>query len=175
MKSGYRRFGRTAAAILFTAAFAASAAAQDKAGAAAEPTAQHVALARSVVEFTGATRAFDAVIPQLLEQARTTVLGTHPDLRADLDQIVLSLTDEFVPHEKDLIDRIARVYAKRFTEPELNAIYAFYKSEAGQKLNKTTPEILRETYGIVQEWGQKLSVEIMNRVREELKKRGKDI
>ncbi len=54
-------------------------------------------------------------------------------------------------------------------------ILAFYRSEVGKKLNGALPEILRETYQVVQAWGQSLSVDTMNRIREELKKRGKEL
>jgi hypothetical protein len=37
------------------------------------------------------------------------------------------------------------------------------------------PSVLRASYGAVQAWAQKLSFDVMGRLREEMKKRGHDL
>lgn len=143
--------------------------------AAKPPTPEHIAIARAVIEFTGAIRAFDSVIPQLLVDARNMVLNSRPQLQADLDSVIPGIQAELLPRETDLLNEIALVYASKMTEGELKEIAAFYRSPAGQKLIKTTPDVLRESLGKTQEWGQRLSGEVMNKIREEMKKKGHDI
>lgn len=163
---------RTASAVFLSIALAVPAMAQDKP---AEQTPEHLALARAVIDFTGAVRAFDSVAPKLLQDARTMILRTNPAVQQDLDSVIASLETEFGDKEKELVDEIAKIYASKFTEPELKDIAAFYQSPPGRKLTETTPDVLRESYQHAQQWGQQLSVEVVTRIREEMKKRGHDI
>lgn len=43
-----------------------------------------------------------------------------------------------------LKDPYADLYARQFTEDELRAMTAFYRSPAGQKLARSTPQLMRE-------------------------------
>jgi len=171
----FKNFGLLALATVVAVGLALPAAAQQAQPPAKEPTAQQLAAARTVLEVTGGAKAFNAVIPQLLQDARTTLLSTRPDIRSDIDQVVLGLTSEFIPREAELVTNLAKVYATTFSEAELNQIVTFYKSPVGQKFMQATPEVMRQSYAMAQEWGGHLSTDIMNRVREELKKRGHDI
>lgn len=141
----------------------------------AQPTPEHLALARAVIDFTGATRAFDSVAPKLLQDARTMILRTHPALQQDLDSVIAGMEREFGDKENELIEQIAKIYADKFTENDLKEIAAFYQSPAGRKLTVTIPDVLRESYQSAQEWGRELSVEVISRIREEMKKKGHDI
>lgn len=161
---------RTATAALLSLTLAMPAMAQQ-----AEPTPEHLALARAVIDFTGATRAFDSVAPKLLQDARTMILRTHPAVQQDLDSVIAGMESEFSDKEDELVDDIVRIYAEKFTEADLKEIAAFYQSPAGRKMTETIPEVLRESYQSAQEWGRELSVEVINRIREEMKKKGHEI
>jgi hypothetical protein len=56
------------------------------------------------------------------------------------------------PRRNDLENEVARVYAKLFTEQELNEIAQFYSSEAGKKLLRQGPLATREMLAAAEVW-----------------------
>lgn len=140
--------------------------------AAAQPSAEHIALARQVVELSGASSSFDGVIPAFIEQAKALFLPTNPDLGRQFNEVGEALKAEFQPRVNELIQSIAVSYAQRFTMDELRRIQAFYQSADGQKLVRTIPGIMEETFGRSQQWSQAVTRDIVQRFREEFAKRG---
>ena len=67
---------------------------------------------------------------------------------------------------------MAKLYATRFTEPELKAILAFYQSPVGQKVLAQEPRIIDASMKFAQDWANKLSDEVVSKMRDEMKKRG---
>ena len=67
------------------------------------------------------------------------------------------------------------VYASRFSEQELKDALTFYRTPLGKKLIEQEPKILDQTMTDAQAWGDKLSQEVMNRMRAEMKKRGHEL
>jgi len=151
---------------------AAVAQAQPAAPAAAQPSAEHVALARQVVELSGASASFENVIPAFVEQAKSLFLPTNPDLGRQFNEVGDQLKTEFQPRVNELIQGIAVAYAQRFTIDELRRIQAFYQSADGQKLVRTIPSIMEETFGRTQQWSQIVTRDLVARFREEFAKRG---
>lgn len=142
---------------------------------AAKPTPEHLALSRAVLDFTGAGRSFDAVVPRLLQDARNVVLRTSPALQADLDPVITKLTKSMESRDDELLNEIAKVYAARFSEAELKEIASFYQSPTGQKMTASMPDVLRESYGLAQDWSRRMSVEVMAQVRAEMAKKGHEL
>ncbi|WP_439572748.1 DUF2059 domain-containing protein [Phreatobacter sp.] len=139
---------------------------------AAQPPAEQVALARQVVELSGASASFENVIPAFIEQAKGLFLPTNPDLGRQFNEVGDQLKVEFQPRVNELIQGIAVAYAQRFTMDELRRIQAFYQSPDGQKLVRTIPSIMEETFGRSQQWSQAVTRDIVARFREEFAKRG---
>lgn len=167
----FARVRRIGSAALLFCALAMPAFAQ----APAKPSPEHIALARAVLDFTGARNSFDNVIPKLLTDARNTILRTRPTLQVDLDAAALDVARGLADADEDLINKIAVVYAQKFTEDELRAIATFYQSPAGKKMTEELPSVLNESFGLIQEWSRKLSVDIMTELRKEMKKKGHEI
>lgn len=141
----------------------------------AKPTPEHIALARAVLDFTGARKSFDNVIPKLLTDARNNVLRTRPTLQADLDVAAMEVAKKMAAADEELVNSIAVVYAQKFTEAELKEIAGFYQSPAGKKMVAELPNVLQESYKHMQEWTRKMSVDVMTNLRAEMKKKGHDI
>ncbi len=138
----------------------------------ADPSPEHLALARAVIEFTGATKSFDGVVPQLVQEARSMILTTRPELKNDLDDVLPTLQAELEKNEANIVNSISKIYANHFSEEELKEIAAFYQSPTGKKLTTATPDMLRQSFGEIQGWAQKTSSEVMTRIREEMAKKG---
>ena len=135
----------------------------------------HLQAARDVIIGSGIVRSFDGFIPQFVDQARTTMGSTRPELIKDLDEIAKTLPPRLNDLRSEIIEIGARVYANRLTEPELKEVAAFFKTPAGAKYVSSQPQILEELFGEMQGWTQRLGVRVVELFREELQKRGRDV
>lgn len=66
---------------------------------------------------------------------------------------------------QDLIDKMAPVYSKHFTEQEINDLLHFYQSDTGKKMIDKMPAILQESMEIGQIWGAKMAKKIEENIR----------
>jgi hypothetical protein len=162
---------RVAALVIAFSGFVGAAQAQQP----APPSAGQIQLGRDVVEASGATRAFDGIVPSILQQTLNGVLQQNPDLQKDLVASVQAISPEFEKRRVEIIDIVARIYAQRFTEAELKEILTFYRSATGKKFVVGIPAVLEESFVKTQEWGSKLSEELVVRLRAEMKKKGHTI
>jgi len=137
-----------------------------------KPSASEMATANKLIKVTGATDLFDPLIPGVIEQAKTPFLQQNPALQKDLNEIAVQLRKEYEPRFSQLTNQIATLYARRFTEPELKQILTFYESPVGKKLLQQQPQIIDNSMKFAQVWAGKLSDEVIEKMRAELKKRG---
>jgi hypothetical protein len=162
------RGARAAALVLAIATFTGLAWAE-------EPTPSAVALAKELIVLKGSTQLWDAVVPGVIEQAKGVFLQTNPALGKELNQVAAQLRAEYAPRSTQLVDQVAQLYAQTFTEQELKDALAFYKSPLGRKMVTEEPEILDQSMRNAQNWANRLSEEVINKMRAEMKKRGHDI
>lgn len=140
-----------------------------------QPTPAAIASARELVELKGGAAMFDPVIVSVIEQTKGALLQTNPQLSKDLDAVAQQLRTEFTPRRTELMAEAARLYAIRFTEPEIKEMTTFYKSPLGKKMLSLEPQVLDETFNFVQQWGGRVAEEAMNRFRAEMKKKGHNL
>jgi hypothetical protein len=140
-----------------------------------EPSAAAVKLARELIELKGATKMWDPIIPGVIEQAKGVFLQTNPSLNKDLNEVAATLRNEYAPRGGELSTTVARLYAQRFTEPELQEALTFYKTPIGRKIITEEPKVLDDSFAQVQQWAQRFSEEVIKRMREEMKKKGYDL
>ena len=159
---------RAGVVMLALAGFAGAAVAQ-------QTNVAHFKLAREVVMASGATRAFDGVIPSILQQTMAAFVQQNPDLQKQLVESAQTIRPDFDKRREDINDIMGRIYAGRFTEAELKELLTFYNSTVGKKFITTMPGVLEESFRVTQEWAGKLSEEMVARLRAEMKKRGHNI
>jgi hypothetical protein len=139
------------------------------------PSAAAVATARELVETKGGSAMFDPVIISVVEQTKAALLQTNPQLAKDLNDVAAQLRTEFGPKRDELLAYAAKLYADRFSEQELKDMLAFYKSPLGRKMSNVEPQVLDATFNYIQQWGQQVSEQVMNRFRAEMKKKGHNL
>lgn len=137
-----------------------------------KPSASHLEVARVVVTASGIARSFDGMIPGFVQQVRRTLV-TRPELSKDLEEIFVKITPEFEATKQELVETAARLYAKNLSEPELKEIAAFFNSAAGKRYVETQPLVINEMYAELETWSQKTSGALVERIRAEMKARGK--
>ncbi len=163
-----QRAGRPAAVAFALVAFCPVAYAQ-------KPSAAAMATAKELVASTQATTIFNPLIAGVVEQAKLLFLQQNPALAKDLNEIAEQVRNELSPRFSELSDELALLYATHFTEPELKAILVFYQSPAGKKLLVEQPTVVDASMRFAQDWANKLSDQVIAKMREELKKRGHNL
>jgi hypothetical protein len=140
-----------------------------------QPTPTAIATAKELLTVKGATSMFDPLIPGMIESTKNAILPSNPTLFRDLNEISGRLRTEFSPRRDQIIDEIARIYAQKFTEPEMKEVIAFYKTPVGKKFVNEEPALIDQGLSRAEAWSQRMSEEVMNRFRAELKKKGHDL
>jgi uncharacterized protein len=139
------------------------------------PSPAAVAMAKEVIVLKGAIGLWDTIVPGVVEQAKNTFLQMNPMLSRDLNEVSARLRSELAPRQAELVDEVARIYAARFTEPELKDVLAFYKTPVGRKVINEEPKVLDASMTHAQNWANKLSEEVLGKFRAEMKKKGHDL
>ena len=137
-----------------------------------QPSAAAMSTAKEIVTVTGATTLFNPLIAGVVEQAKLLFLQQNPGLSKDLNEVAAKMRNDLAPRFDELVNDVARNYATHFTEQELKDVLAFYKSAAGKKLVSEQPKVVDASMKFAQDWANKLSDEVIAKMRDELKKRG---
>jgi hypothetical protein len=168
--NGFLKF--SIAALLAVGLSLSAALAQQKA---AQPSAAALATAKEILTLKKSDLIYKGVVINLLTRAKGTLLQSNLNLSKDLDEVVTKIVPEFTPREQQVADQLAREYASAFSEQELKEILAFYSSVTGRKVIDQEPKVIDASMNFLNQWAEKLSLEMMDRIRTEMKKRGKDI
>jgi uncharacterized protein len=142
---------------------------------AARPSPAAILIAKQIVELKGAKDLYQPLVRGVIQKVKNQFMQTNFMYAKDLNEIAVNLERDYSPRVNELVDASARVYASYFTEAELKDILTFYQSPVGRKLIVEEPKALEASMAYAGEWGDKLSDEIIARMREEMKKRGHDI
>jgi len=160
-----KRTTRLAAVAVALVAFGPAAHSQQSSAAA-------MATAKELIASTGSAAVFNPLIAGVVEQAKLLFLQQNPALANDLNEIANQMRTDLAPRFVDLTDEMARLYATHFTDQELKAILVFYQSPVGKKLLAQQPTVVDDSMRFAQDWANKLSDQVIAKMREELKKRG---
>ena len=142
---------------------------------AAPPTPGQVAAARELVVVSGISRSFDVLIPQFMDQLGTSLTQTRPDLIRDLNTVMTNLKPEFDKQTDEMVNLAGDVYVRLMSEQELKAAVAFFKSDAGRKYVDSQPAFMAGAVGVMQAWQTRIASHMVERVREEMRKKGHEI
>jgi hypothetical protein len=129
---------------LLAAAALAFAVALPAAGAEDAVSPARLALAKQVMELNGSAAAYADYgknLDRMVEQLRQSMPGADDATIADIKKIAV---EEFDAYRPTLIDGVVRVYAKHFSERDLKALVAFYKSDAGKHFAAEIPAVSQE-------------------------------
>ncbi len=140
-----------------------------------EPSPTAIALAKDIIALKGGNNMFDPIVPGVVESVKNTLLPTNLNLNKELNEVSLKLRKELEPKHQELLNLVARTYAKHFTEQELKELDTFYRTPLGKKVIVEEAKALDESLKAAQTWADNLSDTVMTMMREEMKKRGHDL
>ena len=142
---------------------------------AARPSPAAILIAKQIVELKGAKELYQPMVRGVVQRVKNQFMQTNFMYAKDLNEIAANLERDYTPRLNELVDASARIYASYFTEAELKDILTFYQSPVGRKLIVDEPKALEASMANAGDWGDKLSENVLNKMREEMKKRGHDI
>ena len=142
---------------------------------AARPSPAAILIAKQIVELKGAKELYEPLVRGVIQKVKNQFMQTNFMYAKDLNEIANNLEREYSPRINELVDASARIYASYFTEAELKEILTFYQSPVGRKLIAEEPKALEASMANAGDWGDKLSDDIIAKMRQEMKKRGHDI
>lgn len=142
---------------------------------AANPTPEHIAQARKLILATGISRSFDVMIAEFMDQIGNSVTQERPELVTDMHAVLDKLKPEFDRQSQEMIDQSAKIYASLLSQKDIDTILTFYNTEAGKRYVAMQPLFLNQLLSGTQAWQQKIAINMMARVRAEMKKKGHDL
>jgi hypothetical protein len=139
------------------------------------PSPGSILIAKQIVQLKGVDSMMDPIARGIVEKVKNVVMQTNFMFQKDINEVTDQLHKEFDGRSAELVDLTARNYATRFSEPELKQILTFYQSPVGKKMIVQEPQVIDESLKQADGWADNLSVDVMAKMRSELKKRGHDI
>jgi uncharacterized protein len=179
--SGAQGFGFKAARHAMAALVAlfaiglASPAAPQTAAPARQPSPAAILLAKQIVDIKNVKEVFQPIVRGVIEKTKQVFMQTNFMWAKDLNEVTADVHKQYDPRVSELIDASARIYATHFTEQELKDLLAFYQSPLGQKVLVEEPKVLDESMIYAGTWADNLSVDVMAKMRADMKKRGHDM
>jgi hypothetical protein len=140
-----------------------------------QPSANQMSLARELISLKGGIGIYDPIIPGVIERAKGMFLQSNPMLGKDLNEVAAKLRADYASRTGEVRDIVVKLYAARFTEQELKDALAFYKTPLGKKMIEWEPKILEQSMGEANTWAEKLTEEVIPKIRAEMRKRGHEI
>ena len=117
-------------------------------------TPEYMAKMTRMLELSGS----DAVMKELPKQMIGMMKQQVPAMPDSVSRQIEDLMAEYFPK---MLEMMTPIYAKYYTEEDLDGLIAFYESPLGKKMASTQPLILKEVMGVVPQWaaefGSKMS------------------
>jgi uncharacterized protein len=139
----------------------------------ASPTA--LAAAKEILAMKNAAAMYQAAVPNIVQQTKDTLVQANLNYQKDLNEVAVVVAQSLAGREKEIGEGMALVYANEFTEQELTALVAFYKSPLGQKLLINEPRAIQMSMSYMNQWAQQFAGIVNGEFRAEMRKRGKQI
>jgi hypothetical protein len=132
----------------------------------AGPDPQRLAMARQVIQASGA----EALMVSTIEQSLPTQRAQNPSIPSEFwDRVAAKARADI----GGLVDSLAPVYAKRFSKAELEQILGFYKSPVGQHVLAEQGPIATESQQLGIRWGTRLGAAVAVEMANEGKSLGR--
>lgn len=167
-----------AAAIFFGAACLAPAGAQTAAPppvaapAAPQLSQAHLDLAIEVIKLSGMSRSIDLIVPDMVMKARRLFAQTRPEIAAEVEKSIGTLQPEFDAEMTEALKIAGLAYGSRLSEAELKEVAAFFKSPVGSKYVASQPVILDQMFRDLDQFTNRLSNTVVEKLIADMKKRG---
>jgi hypothetical protein len=140
----------------------------------AGPSPAAIAAADRILATIGLKQSIAIVVPGMMQELETNVTRTRPEIRDSLRATLKTIQPEFDQTARQTYSEAASMLASQMSEQDITQVAAFFDSPAGKKYVAVTPVFLQNLSDVTGAWREKLSTEILERARAEMKKKGVD-
>ena len=140
----------------------------------AAPSPAALIAADDILNTIGLKQSIAFVVPGMMAELETNVTRTRPEIRDSLRVTLKAIQPEFDETAKQTYTQAENLLASQMSEQEIIQVAAFFDSPAGKKYVQVTPVFLQNLGDVTGAWREKLSEDILERARAEMKKKGVD-
>jgi uncharacterized protein len=133
------------------------------------------AAAKELVVAMRATDQLTALMPTVFRVMRPAIVQGRPEVDRDYDTIQRQLSEAFLGRLDEFVEALIIIYARHFTVTELHGLTEFMRSPVGQRFVEKNPVVAQESMVIGQKFGERLALELREKLVEELRRRGHKI
>jgi hypothetical protein len=138
----------------------------------ASPAPETLAAARELVQTMHLTKQYEAILPAIITALKPSIVQGRPEVDRQYDALVPVLIEGFGSRLTEMVDAIVVIYANNFSTEDLQAIIAFYKTPAGQRMLEKLPSLTQQTLTVGARFGKSVGEELRSKMIEELRKKG---
>jgi hypothetical protein len=140
----------------------------------AAPSPAALAAADKILNTIGLKQSIAFVVPGMMAELETNVTRTRPEIRDSLRATLKTIQPEFDQTAKQTYSEAEELLASQMSEKDITDVAAFFDSPAGKKYVEVTPVFLQKLSDVTGPWREKLSTDIVDRARDDMKKKGID-
>jgi uncharacterized protein len=140
----------------------------------AGPSPAAIAAADTILGSIGLKQSIALVVPGMMSELETNVTRTRPEMKDSLRATLKALQPEFDQTARVVYVQAESMLASQMSEQEITQVAAFFNSPAGKKYIQVTPVYVQSLGDVTGAWREKLSTDILERARAEMKKKGVD-
>jgi uncharacterized protein len=140
----------------------------------AAPSPAAIAAADTILGAIGLKESVAMVVPGMMAQLETNITRTRPEIKDSLRATLKTIQPEFDRTAQETYVQAESLLASQMSEQEITQVGAFFDSPAGKKYVQVTPIFIQSLTDITGAWREKLSTEILERARAEMKKKNVD-
>ena len=140
----------------------------------AAPSPAAIAAADKILSTIGLKQSIAIVVPGMMQELETNVTRTRPEIRDSLRATLKTIQPEFDQTARETYIQAESMLASQMSEQEITQVAAFFDSPAGKKYIEITPVFVQNLSDVTATWRDKLSTDILERARAEMKKKGVD-
>jgi uncharacterized protein len=138
------------------------------------PSPAAIAAADKILNTIGLKQSIAIVVPGMMQELETNVTRTRPEIRDSLRATLKAIQPEFDQTARQTYIQAESLLASQMSEQDITQVAAFFDSPAGKKYVEVTPVYLQNLGDVTGAWREKLSTDILERARAEMKKKGVD-
>ena len=133
---------------------------------------EQLELARKYIDLTDRSAIYETTLVEIAIGTMRQIVQQNPEISEQTNTAISTILEEYKGRKGELLDQFARVYAVRFTIPELQEIVAFYESPTGKKLAAANAEVNTDLQRVMQVFTNNVRPEFFAKVRAELREQG---
>jgi hypothetical protein len=140
----------------------------------AAPSPAAIAAADRILSTIGLKQSIAIVVPGMMQELETNITRTRPEIKDSLRATLKTIQPEFDQTARETYVQAESMLASLMSEQDITQVAAFFDSPAGKKYVEVTPVFLQNLSDVTGTWREKLSTDILERARAEMKKKGVD-